>query len=151
MADTPPAVRLDPPGAFDFKDPDSWPRWKKRFEQFRVASGLSTAEPVRQVSTLLYCLGEEAESVLSAIGITAAQRAVYTTVTDKFDAYFRIRRNVIFERARFNRRNQQDGESVEQYIMEIHRLADNCDYGNLKEDLIRDRLVVGIKDSRLSQ
>ena len=35
--------------------------------------------------------------------------------------------------------------------MEIHRLADNCDYGAMKEEMIRDRLVVGIRDSRLSE
>ena len=35
--------------------------------------------------------------------------------------------------------------------MEIHRLADNCDYGPMKEEMIRDRLVVGIRDSRLSE
>ena len=54
----------------------------------------------------------------------------------KLDAYFRVRKNIIFERARINRRNQLDGESVEQYVMDVHRLADTCDYGALKDDLI---------------
>ena len=49
------------------------------------------------------------------------------------------------------RRHQLDGESAEQYIMELYKLAENCDYGGMKEELIRDRLVVGIKDSALSQ
>ena len=48
-----PAIRLDPPGNFNFKEPDSWPKWKAIFTQFRLASGLSTATATRQVSTLL--------------------------------------------------------------------------------------------------
>ena len=47
-----------------------------------------------------------------------------------------------YERARFNWRNQLDGEQVEQYIMELYKLADNCD---MTDEMIRDRLVVGIK------
>jgi len=43
------------------------------------------------------------------------------------------------------------GESSEQYITAVYHLADTCNFGNLKEDLIRDRLVVGIRDQSLSQ
>ena len=43
-----------------------WSRWKSRFEQFRYASGLSDKDDARQISTLLYCLGEEAEDVLKS-------------------------------------------------------------------------------------
>ena len=62
-----------------------------------------------------------------------------------------MRKNTIFERARFNGRNQQEGESVEQYLLELYRLAGNCEYGELKDEMIRDRIVVGIRDAQLSQ
>lgn len=62
-----------------------------------------------------------------------------------------MRRNVIFERARFNRRTQQQGESAEEYITALHQLADTCEYGNIKDEMIRDRLVVGIRDELLSE
>ena len=58
---------------------------------------------------------------------------------------------IIFERVRFNRRNQLEGESSEQYIYELYRLVDNCEYGNLIDELLRDRLVVGIWDQKLSK
>ena len=58
---------------------------------------------------------------------------------------------VIFERARFNRRNQLGGESIEQYIVALYHLVEDCQYGAMKEELIRDRLVVGIRDEALSQ
>ena len=96
-------------------------------------------------------MGEEAEPVLKSTDITTDERRSYDIVIKKLEAYFKVRRNVIFERARFNRCNQQEGGSVEQYIMEIHWLADKCDYGAMKEEIICDRLVVGIKDSRLSE
>ena len=57
------SVQLKPPDPFDFKQPDNWTRWKRRFEQYRVASGLDEESQPRQVSALLYCLGEEADHV----------------------------------------------------------------------------------------
>ena len=135
---------------FQLQNPsDDWSRWKRCFEQFRVASRLATEDDAKQVNTLLYCIGEEAEGVLSSASITADERAIY--VIAKFDGYFRVRRNVILEKARFNRRNQLEGETSEQYIMKLYRLSESCEYGDLKDEMIRDWLVVGIRDAALSQ
>ena len=46
---------------------------EKRFEQYRIASGLGEESVQRQVSTLLYCLGEEADSILSSSNIMEIQ------------------------------------------------------------------------------
>ena len=35
--------------------------------------------------------------------------------------------------------------------MELYRLSENYDYGELGSEMIRDRLVVGIQDTALSQ
>ena len=78
-------------------------------------------------------------------------RGYYDTVLTKFNDFFKVRRNVIFERARYNRRNQHEGETSEEYIMELYRLSESCDYGEFTSEMIRDRLVVGILDTALSQ
>ena len=145
-------LQLTPPGSFNFNSPDEWPRWKKRFQQFRDASGLSDLEQPKQINTLLYCMGPDAEDVLDSTNPTAAEKRAYVSVIAKFDSFFKVRRNIIFERARFNRRNQLDEESVEQYITHLYQLAENCDYAaDIKDEMIRDRLVVGIRDTKMSE
>ena len=144
-------IHFQPPDPLDFKNPEDWPRWKQRFEQFRVASGLGDQDAKKQVSTLLYCLGEQAETVLASTNITEEQWKVYDTVIGKFDSFFKVTRNVIFERARFNRRVQLEGESAEQFIVELYNLVEFCNYGELASEMIRDRLVVGIRDRHLSE
>ena len=54
------------------------------------------------------------------------------------------------ERAHFNKRSQKPGESVDTFIQDLYRLVDNCFYGTLKDDLIRDRIVMEIFDDSLS-
>jgi hypothetical protein len=68
------SIRLQPPPAFDFHNPDEWLRWKRRFEQFRLASGLSEESDERQISTLLYCMGEDVEDTLTSTTITEEER-----------------------------------------------------------------------------
>ena len=92
---------LAPPGEFNFAKLDEWPKWKKRFEQYRNASGLDTEPETQQIDTLLYCLGGKADSVLTSTNITAEDRKKYQKVIDKFDSHFKVRRNTIFERAGF--------------------------------------------------
>ena len=144
-------LSLKPPGPFNFRRPDEWPKWKRRFNQYLAATGLDRAEDSRTVSMLLYCMGEDAEDVLTSTNIKAEEREVYATVITKLDDFFKVRRNIIFERAKFNRRDQAEGESAEQYITCLYSLVEDCDYGALKDDLLRDRIVVGIWDKTLSE
>ena len=69
----------------------------------------------------------------------------------KLDGFFQVRKNIIYEHARFNRRVQQADESVEQFITNLYQLAEYCEYGNLRDEMIHDRIVVGIRDSALSE
>ena len=145
------SLGFSPPDPFNFQRPDGWTTWKRRFECFRSASGLSKENEPRQVSAMLYCMGEQSDSVLNSTNISNEDREKYASVMSKFDEYFKVRRNVIFERARFNRRNQLPGETIEQYITVLCMLIETCEYGELKEELLRDRIVVGIRDMALSE
>ena len=136
---------------FNHKRPEEWPQWIRRFERFRVASGLSSKSEVNQVNTLVYSMGAKADDIFQSFNLSEEQAKEYNTVKDKFDSHFVKRRNVIFERAKFNRRVQQEGEPVDDFIIDLYSLAEHCDYGQLHDQMVRDRIVVGIRDSKLSE
>ena len=96
-------------------------------------------------------MGKDAEGTLTSTNISEDDRELYMAVLTKFDAFFQVRRNTIFECARFNQGSQSEGESVEQLITSLYGLTENCDFGAMKEEMIRDRIVVGIRDSLLSE
>ena len=60
-----------------FRNLSDWQRWKRRFQQFREASGPQGEFQSKQVNTLLYCMGEEAEAVLSTTKATEDDRKTY--------------------------------------------------------------------------
>ena len=59
--------------------------------------------------------------------------------------------DTIYERAVFNQRRQGPDESVEAFVTALHCLAEHCEYQALRDEMIRDRIVVGLKDSKLSE
>ena len=62
-----------------------------------------------------------------------------------------MRKNVIIEHAKFNKRSQLPDEPVEQFITSLYNVAADCNFGELKDKLIRDRIVVRIRDASLSE
>ena len=138
------------PEKFSFK-PEEWCKWIRRFERFRVASVLNKRDEESQVNTLIYSIGDEADDILQSFDLNDADRKKYKSVKDKFEEHFVIKRNVIFERARFNMRVQEEGESADSFITDLYTLAKFCVFGDLHDELIRDRIVVGICDKKLSE
>ncbi|UYV83879.1 K02A2.6-like [Cordylochernes scorpioides] len=65
--------------------------------------------------------------------LSEEQNNDYKLVISKFQNSFTGKRNVIYERAKFNRRSQGDSEPVEEFITNLYVLAENCNYGILRD------------------
>lgn len=50
-----------------------------------------------------------------------------------------VRHNVIFGQAKFNQ-HRQEVETVNTFIMTSHTLAEHCNFGTLRDEMIRDRI-----------
>ncbi|UYV63212.1 hypothetical protein LAZ67_2003458 [Cordylochernes scorpioides] len=144
-------MQIAAPEGFNFGKPNEWPIWLKRFQRYRIASGLSEKSENEQVNALVYIMGDKAEEILILFNLSEAQNNDYKLVVSKLQNYFIGKRNLIYERAKFNRRSQGESEPVEEFITNLYVLAENCNYGILKEEMIRDRLVVGVKNFNLSE
>ena len=95
-------------------------------------------------------MGDKADDILTSLKLTEAEKRKYDA-RQKFEAYFVKRRNPIFERAKFNQRKPEEGDPVDSFITALHCLAEYCGYGELHDEMIRDRLVVGLCDASLSE
>ena len=63
-------LQVNLPETFDFKTPENWLKWIRRFERFRIASKLNTKDGSMQVSTLVYSMGDEADDILSTFRLS---------------------------------------------------------------------------------
>ncbi|KAG5887148.1 hypothetical protein JTB14_024257 [Gonioctena quinquepunctata] len=61
----------------------------------------------------------------------------------------RFERNIIYKRFEFHSTIQKPGEPIESFIKNLHSVnSEHCNYGTLKEEFIRDRIVVGMLDTK---
>ena len=139
------------PEGFNFDKPDQWPRWIRRFDRYREASGLAQQKDEKQIDTLIYSMGDKAEDILATFTLSEADSKKYPKVKAKFENHFIAKRNIIYERAKFNSRKQGEKEPIEAFITDLFALAEHCQYGALHDELIRDKIVVACRDGKLSE
>ena len=65
------------------------------------------------------------------------------TLIQKFTEHCNPQKNVVVERHLFNSRSQKPSESVESFLSDLRKMALNCEYCTLVNDLLRDRIVCG--------
>ena len=85
-------------------------------------------------------MGDKADDILSSFGLSDDEQKKYSVVKNKFATYFIKQWNVIFEWAKFNSCKQLQDETVDNFITDLFCLAEHCAYGELREEMIRDRL-----------
>ena len=104
------------PGKFDQANSpqaaDTWPKWLWRFDRYRVTSGLNYEPQTKQVSTLLYAMGDSADDILLTLRLDEGTVS-YEEIKRSLNDYFAEWRNIIVERVHFNKRSQKPGESVD--------------------------------------
>ena len=96
-------------------------------------------------------MGDEADDILGSFWLFEEEKKVCIMVLNKFESHFVKRRNIIFERAKFNTRIQGSNEPVDAFITDLYSLAEHCGHTNLHDEMIRDRLMVGLQDASLSE
>ncbi len=150
------AFNLPPPQPLEIHDANAfekWNRFSRAWHNYSLATGVSTKTEEVQVATLLTVVGEEAREVYTTFSWEIAGDEVKRKkVLDQFKAYCQPSKNIPFERYMFNRREQEAGESYDQYRTGLRKLADNCSFGTITPDeVLRDRLVFGIRDSKVRE
>ncbi|UYV79930.1 hypothetical protein LAZ67_18001125, partial [Cordylochernes scorpioides] len=145
-------ARIQPPETFDFSTPNEWPKWRKRFERYLVVSGMKKKEEADKIDLFMYLMGDRADDIFRTFKFEKEEEATkIDSVLKAFDSHFCVRKNIIYERAKFNSRIQEDREPVDEFITSLYKLADSCEFEGLHEQLIRDRIVVGVRDKALSE
>ena len=123
----------------------NWRTFKRDWRNYEIASKLAKEDMEIRVATFLACIGSEAMNIFDGLNLTEEQKSDITEVLSVFEIYCIGKTNETFERFIFNSRVQSDDESIEFYVSEIRKLARTCNFGNLEESLMRDRLVIGVR------
>ena len=126
----------------------NWKKFKRMWTNYEIASRLRNENNELRTATLLTCIGPDALEIYDGLPFESETDKVnIDVVLQKLETLCVGETNETYERYCFNKRDQEAGESIETYVASIRSLAKTCNYGELANDLIRDRIVVGIRDN----
>ncbi|XP_015759420.1 PREDICTED: uncharacterized protein LOC107338702 [Acropora digitifera] len=127
---------------------ENWKRWKQVWGSFEIASRLNQQENQVRVATFITCIGSDALEVYNSLPFENDEdKMIMSKVLELMEKHCIGQTNVIYERYCFNNRNQEFGESFDAYLTALKALAKTCNFGSLKDELIPDRSVCGIRDT----
>lgn len=157
-------VKIDNMCAVEYKMPQSlnlddiencWPRWQRfklSFRNFVLAAGLEKLSEARKAAILINCIGQHAQELyFNVLKTDDNDKDKLEDVLTIFDDYFKPKQNEVINSYNLNKRNQEDGESFDTYYAAIRKLAENCNFGEQKNRMIRDKIVIGVRDQRVQQ
>ena len=95
-----------------------------------------------KVKLFLYLIGSRGREIYDTLAfeIPASERTL-TQVLEAFDGHCNPRKNETVERFKFFSRNQDPGESQEKFVTDLKLLATTCNFADLKDSLVRDRII----------
>lgn len=128
---------------------NQWLRWKKSLLIYFEACQLNSKDKSVQVNILLHIIGEQCRDVYEQF--EPESNITVDSLLKKFDRFFTPKKNLTVERHRFFTRSQQQHETVEQYVFDLNKLAASCEFKDLKESLVKDRLICGLRDEALRE
>ncbi|XP_037572298.1 uncharacterized protein LOC119454435 [Dermacentor silvarum] len=116
----------------------------ERFGHFMKASQVSDDLKVSVFKTVI---GKKAYKTLKTLlEPEKPENKTYEQLVQTLQKQYAPKASVIAERFKFNRRFQQDGETVAAFAVELKRLATSCDFGAFLDEALRDRFVPGLCD-----
>ena len=130
---------------------ENWRRFKRNYDIFSAAAGIDEKTDKIKINTFLNAVGPEAVEVFDTFVLTREERGVYDRVVREFEEFCKPRKNTIHERYLFYQRTQHEGEAFDVFLMDIKRLVRSCEFGATENEMLRDRIVMGVSDKHLQK
>ncbi|UYV84360.1 hypothetical protein LAZ67_X001933 [Cordylochernes scorpioides] len=145
---------FEPPSQFELttNNAEAWETWKFKFLLYSDAIQLETKPVKQQRAILLHNIGDDALNIYKTFGLQETlTNPTITEILEKFDNHFKPFKNVIYRRYNFFSEVQEKNQSFDDFVTKIKNKAVDCDFGDLTESLIRDRIVLGVLDKNLTE
>ncbi|XP_035245407.1 uncharacterized protein LOC118211929 isoform X2 [Anguilla anguilla] len=128
---------------------EQWATYIERFEHFVAANDIKDD---KRVAVLLSVMGSDTYGLLrSIIAPRKPGEMEYGDIVATLQEHFAPKPLVVGERFRFNKRNQEEGETVAQYVGVLKKLAEHCEFGDYLDEVMRDRFVCGLRNEAIQQ
>ena len=128
----------------------NWRKFKRLWDSYEIVTNQKEEQTTYRTAVFLSCIGLDALDIYEGLSFESeVERNDIDTVLKKFEEYCVGSTNETYEAFKFNCRHQAAGESIEEFVADLRRLIKTCNYGPLENRLLRDKIVLGVRDETL--
>jgi len=103
---------------------------------------------IQRRALLLHSAGEAVQEIFETLTDTGEAKD-YEKAVKALNDYFIPKVNSTYQNHLFRSMEQQDGETVAQFVTRLRQVVKDCDYGEQAENQIRDQVVQRCKSHEL--
>jgi hypothetical protein len=136
-------------------------RWMGKMESYEVGSNFDdymaltnnffelnqVTDDQMKVRILVNQIGSAASAkIIKAVKPKQFNELSFRELISLCESIFNVQRNTIVEHFKFNERQQQVGESLADFALELQALAEHCKFGEFYDTALRDKFVSGLRN-----
>ncbi|KAK3715644.1 hypothetical protein QZH41_020722 [Actinostola sp. cb2023] len=125
-----------------------WKKWKEEFELYVAASGVT--DPTEKRALLLHLAGTGVRDIFKTFPTSESGNAKeFDKAMKSLSTHFKPKKNVPLARQTFLAEKPKPGEIINNFITRLQTLAETCEYGEEKDNQVRDQTLLFVKDKNL--
>ena len=134
----------------EYKDEETWTQYVERLDQYFLANDIKDEKKKRAI-LLSVCGSKTYTLIRDLLQPKKPGETDLKDILDEVSKHYSPTPSEIVERFKFHNRKQADGESVAEFIAGLRKLTEHCKFGETIDDMMRDRLVCGIKEEKIQR
>ncbi|GFX04294.1 uncharacterized protein K02A2.6 [Trichonephila clavipes] len=128
---------------------EDWSSYVEHLESYFVVNGI---EDKMKVPAILSLMGATTYKLLKNLATpNIPSKLTYQDIVKLLSEHLNPKPLEMTERFRFYKRKQFEGESIANYCAELQRLSIHCNFGNNLNMMLRDKLVMGLKNENIQK
>ena len=130
------------------EEAEEWPAYCERLMHYFTANDVETAKK-RHAILLSVCGAHIYQLVCSLVSLEKPADKTFEEIVKLVRDHLTPPSSCIVRRFYFNSRFQKETETVGQFVTELRRLSQYCEFGGSLDEMLRDRLVCELRDIRV--
>ncbi|KAG5877395.1 hypothetical protein JTB14_037017 [Gonioctena quinquepunctata] len=122
-------------------------KWKfciQKFKNYLKATESHKKDEDVQCAQLLQFIGYEGIHIFNTFKFKKEEQNEINPLIKEFERFFHPKINLVYERHKFFTRKQLEGETLQQFLIDLKNKARNCYFDDLEDSLVCSILIIGL-------
>ncbi len=129
---------------------EEWVDYVERVEKYFIANTIDGDG--KKCAILLNGVGASTYRLIKTLALPKTLKELkFDEIMALVSLHFNPKPSTIVSRFEFNTRCQKEGESVSSFVAALRKLTEHFNYGAVLDEMLRDRIVCGIRNKKTQQ